>query len=92
MKIREFLADPKVWTKGMQHEVITTRDGITHKYCIMGAIKECYPDPQDGATVFNALAEGIQGFYGSFSTMAGWNDHPDRTHEEVIDLVTKLDL
>lgn len=92
MKIREFLADPKVWTKGVQHEVITTRDGTQHRYCLLGAIKECYPDPADSADVFNTLAEGIEGLYGGFNTMAGWNDHPDRTHEQIMHLVNTLDL
>lgn len=97
MKIKELLADPKKWTKGAfargaEREPVGSNSTAAECWCLAGALHFCYPY-NNGVTALR-LAEAVscQPEDGINCVIAKWNDAPDRTHAEVLELVTRLDV
>ncbi len=88
MKVSGLLDRPEKWTQGWSArqadgtECNSTMDGAVC-WCLYGAIKECYCDV---ALIVARVEETL----GDFVT--AWNDAPQRTYEDVIQLVTELDI
>ena len=93
MKIKDLLKDPDSWCQGAMHEEISTRNGTRHSYCLLGAIRECY-SVEEGRDVFKKIADYVNSKNPPerFTFLASWNDAPERTHQEVLDLCKKLDI
>jgi hypothetical protein len=90
MKMKELLADPTKWTKGANAKdntgmmVVPSSPNATC-FCLLGAAIRCYP--QNSETIFIKLINKVPN-----KKVVAWNDHPDRTHTEVLALVTELDI
>ena len=91
MKVKELYTDPSKWTK---NAFARTKDGTpcyssnpdAFSFCLSGAVGFCYIDNLDEqAEAFTKLKRKI------FSVW-NWNDHPDRTFDEVKQLVNELDI
>jgi hypothetical protein len=98
MKIKELLANPKNWTKGQYCKrkdggpVVTSLSYFpeetspeTHCYCLHGAVYFCYPEINERSKVQTELLFNL-------GRISAWNDAPERTHAEVLELVTRLDV
>lgn len=92
MKVRELLSDPSKWMQGK----LAINDGsqFTHpaepnacRWCLLGATVKCYPENEQRELVINRLSEAL-----GMDTVVTWNDHPNRTFEDVRKLVEELDI
>lgn len=73
------------------------RDSESNKYCTMGAIFAVCPD-QNGQNemveAFGSLlpenpSNGLKGTYAIMANIMRWNDAPERTKKEVIEVLNK---
>lgn len=105
MKAYEILSQPDAWTKGRYAE---TRNGDTCnprsetavRWCMLGAIDRAMEEQPDCAyrnavmKVATYLREAlhVQVIADKTNIISHWNDAPERTAEDVIDVLRKLDL
>lgn len=95
MRIAEFLADPERWT---QRALARDASGTcvrplapeACRWCLVGALIVCYPDDRERWEVVEKLMHAVFGASGMSLTF--WNDSPDRTHAEILALVTEEDV
>lgn len=102
MKIYELLEKPESWC---QNTYAMNKDGHSLmwyncpdacKWCLMGAIFKLY-DPHESDKIMDKvkskLSTNTLTSYGyNLSSIAKWNDDPDRTHAEVLALTKELDI
>ena len=93
LKIKELLSDPSKWTQGV---IARDSNGLhvgVHSssatcFCLYGAMRRCYgSDFKTEYNVFNRLQQMVPDH-----DPIGWNDAPERTHAEVLELVTRMDI
>lgn len=90
MKIRELLSAPSRWIKrdlardvdGNQVHPIAAESVC---WCLIGAVVRCYRESEQVA-IIKKIQAGV-GMFGS-----DWQDAPERTFEEVRQLVEELDI
>lgn len=90
MKAYELIDKPEKWTKGaFARDANGYRATTNFKeavcYCIHGALGVAY----DG--IYTAEAERIRRRLG-LTNLVGWNDAPERTWQEVYNLLKELDI
>jgi len=76
------------WTQGEYKRVV---DGV-ECYCLSGAIHQAAPYDNPRGLEFAALFLSLRAddFYlSSSSNLTEWNDAPDRTQEDVLDLIDR---
>lgn len=94
MKIKQLLKDPEKWTKNLsaRDKLRNGVDPASKKavcWCLYGAIFKCYPETRrDKPLSLILTALGIVTLTG----ITLWNDDRNRTHKDVLKLVTKLDI
>lgn len=85
MKVKELLDAPEKWTK---KHLFLDRDGTIYGYpvcwCLLGAVSKCYGC--EGAAVICRVQDAIG------TSLPHWNDAPERTFEDVKQLVNELDI
>jgi hypothetical protein len=90
MKVRELLDKPEKWTKGWWARDSKGRmvifDTTAVSWCLVGAIEECYSYSERRAIDLK-VQEALL-----VSRIDIWNDAPERTFEDIKDLVEKLDI
>ncbi len=87
MKVSELLTDESKWTKeayarNSSGDVINMSDPLATSFCLMCALRKCYGFNH---TIYNTIWTSI----GNIQT---WNDKPERTFQDVRELILKLDL
>ena len=96
--MHKLLATPDKWTKGNFAE---TPDGLpckpryhkACKWCIEGAAVRCYKPRTEFVPVLAKLRAAIQPDHTHVDGgLVAWNDAPERTHAEVLELLQKLDI
>lgn len=93
MKVRELLKDETCWTKGAYardekgNDIPATSEQATC-FCLRGAIRKCYLDPEIREKVLETVYREIEYPRG----ISFWNDNPHRTFEDVKELVERLDI
>jgi hypothetical protein len=97
MKAYELLSQPGAWTQGTlardSEGLATNVMGPTAcSFCIAGAIERCYPCLEDNLKALDQVKQELKTRYDTFQFVGKWNDHPDRKHEEVVELLKKLDI
>jgi hypothetical protein len=98
MKAYELLSEPSRWTKGTlarnSEGYATNVNGPTAcSFCLVGAIEHCYPVPiKKLLDIVQQVKDELAIQAPNFEFIGQWNDHPDRTHKEVVDLLKKLDI
>lgn len=93
MKAKELLADPRNWTRGIMHETVIDRHETVHRYCVLGAISECYKGNVDAQLdAFDKLQKAIDNQHTGYRRIATWNDAPERTHAEVLAILEEADV
>lgn len=100
-KAHEILSKESSWHKG---SVAKDRYGLSVEYnddsavsfCVLGAICRCYPEDKREevkSRVCDKLAKmGFSLFRSPNVTIFSWNDNPERTQNEVVDLLRRLDV
>jgi len=98
MKAHELLSDASKWTKGA---FAKNKDGIRTNYssrnavcwCLLGAMDKCYDKSgwEFQFALFNKLRTVIKTKY-NITGVSKFNDAPERTFEEVHNLLKELDI
>ena len=97
MKAYELISEPSRWTKGT-----LARDSNGHatnvlgptacSFCLVGAIERCYASFKCCLEQVKRVRQELKAQFPNFEFVGQWNDHPDRTHTEVVELLKKLDI
>ena len=92
MKMKELLSDPSKWTQRVNarnSNGIPTLSFASNAvcFCLYGAMCRCYPNEEERSRVQRELHSNVP-----LRNVAAWNDAPERTHAEVLELVTRLDI
>lgn len=93
MKLHKLLSDPSKWTKkaiarDANNNKVGSGDPTAVCFCLIGAVFKLHPFSFDDR----------QNLYEKIETkvprgdIVGWNDAPERTHEEVLALLKELDI
>ena len=93
MKVKELLTGPEKWVKyvyavdatGASVEPIDPR---ATAFCLRGAIRHCYPSPEQHKPIERMAYSSIQ----AFVCLVEWNDAPERTFADVRKLIEELDI
>jgi hypothetical protein len=92
MKTYELLNSPDKWCKGanaLSESGASVNDSSPGacKWCVNGALRKCYPTIDERSPLYNKIWLETNGLF-----IAEWNDAPERTWQEVHDLLVKLDI
>lgn len=88
MKVYELLADPASWTKGefarnANGYPVLSRSNEACCWCLAGAVNVCYENNLE-------IRDMLKTRLGTYISI--WNDAPERTHADVINLCRELDI
>ena len=91
MKAWELLSDPAKWCQGQvakdnEGNGLPARSNDAVKWCALGAVFKCYPNDNIAWQMRGRIEEITKVPVGS------WNDYPDRRHQDVVDLLKRLDI
>lgn len=88
MKIRELYTDKSKWTQGAnaRNELgALCRFDLGTCFCLMGAATKCYGF-HESTNILLRINKALSG------SVVDWNDAPERTFEDVKELVERLDV
>ena len=82
---RELLSVPERWTKGVSAKdkagfFIDRKSEAAHSFCVVGAIGRSNIDYDS----FDLACDHLRSVQPMVSSLANWNDAPERTHAEVL--------
>jgi hypothetical protein len=85
MKVKDFLKDPKKWTKGSLAKdkkdiPISPLSIEACSFCVLGAVKKCYPE--NFTDVWDIMVEHFQTKLRTYP--ATFNDDKETTHQMVL--------
>lgn len=91
MKAWELLSSPEKWTKG---EEARDSDGMpclsefskACSWCILGALRKCYRSMLVELDITRRIKLEVG------MSVPVWNDAPERTHAEVLEILKRLDV
>lgn len=95
-KAYELLDSPEKWCQGpyaedASGEAVDERSPDACSWCLVGAISRCYmPDGDDDLRDYLRACNAIRKAVGV--ECGRWNDAPERTFQEVRDVLLKLDI
>jgi hypothetical protein len=99
MKAHELLSDPKKWIKKLYAVdntglVTSSKSPEAVCWCINGALQRCYQDSivRDEVRRKIAMHLDLNGIDKPHDTIVKWNDAPERTFEDVHNLLKELDV
>jgi hypothetical protein len=98
-KVRMILSDPERWTQGRLRQHRPLQDS-GYCYCLLGGVFKAvghdflgFNMPIEAQILKNKIShvieDEIQKKRGHYVTIAAWNDHPKRTHSEVLEILDK---
>jgi hypothetical protein len=98
MKLKELLSSPDKWIQGhyaldAEGDVIDAQDPDAVCFCLQGAIRRCYNDGKEPYR-FTDEYKGVKSriLHEIGEPITTWNDAPERTFEDIKQLVEKLDI
>lgn len=94
MKAYEYIE--RGWTQGTFARGADGQQVLIHEaratcFCVLGAIIRAYPDPDGQERVFGKLCVHL-GLAVGQDSLSDWNDHPDRTRDEVLEALKAVDI
>lgn len=96
MKIKELLSAPEKWTQGAFCKTADGRDcGRVEavRFCLKGAMQQtCIAPFRQKRTMIYEKMAAVLPEAGGICRIVAWNDAPERTFEEVKELVERLDV
>lgn len=89
MKLQEWFTDESKWSQGADFRdsagsPLLTKSGVSAT-CLMGAILICTTDEDKRGQLIDMICATI-------GNITVWNDNPERTFEDIVSLVTKLNI
>lgn len=96
MKAHELLSSPDKWTQGANARsesgasVHQTSPGAI-KWNLYGSMARCYPDLENRCCQWFIMQKDMRHVL-NYDTICEWADKPERTWQEVHDLLFKLDI
>lgn len=82
----------KGWfARNIRGQLVSINDPEACSFCTVGAIDKAYPNQLTNYKLRYKLEEYLYAKTGSFS-ISNWNDHPDRTKEDIIKVLKELDI
>ena len=95
LKISDLLSDPKHHCKGdyaqdAQGCDARVDDDKADKWCLVGAVLRCYSE-EDHLKIISRLKRALQ-YQGKACSLTLFNDHPETTHQMVLDLAKLADV
>ena len=100
-RVADVLTSPTQWTKGafarslQPKPPIDVFDPKAEQFSLGGAINKVYGRSQIKtlpSLIKNQVREYLQEHYEHYRTIEEWNDHPDRTFEDIQQVIKALDL
>ncbi len=97
MKIRELLTDDSKWTKrtmyrdNLQNPTSDRKKAVS--FCLVGAICFCYglvDEEAEKDRIYDLIYDELSLW--EFGRLDSWNDQPQRTFEDIKNLIEKLDI
>lgn len=96
MKLKDLFVDSFRW---IQHDWAQSEEGahcsFDHpnavRFCLVGGINKCYPDINSQRSIRVKIEKYIDNLESSAPIMV-WNDSSDRTFQDILDLINKLDI
>lgn len=90
MLVKDLLNDPSRWTqfffaRNGVGTPVWPEDGTAVCWCLLGAIHKCYEERTCG--VIELVQKEL-----NYVSVAKWNNAPERTFEDVKNLVTRLNI
>jgi len=86
--VRGLLSDPLHWTKGASARfgrvLVSVYDETANRFCMFGAFQRVCDDSFLRSQSLGMVRAEIQ------SPISDWNDSPNRTHADVLQLLDKL--
>lgn len=76
-RMRDLMATPEQWCQGVEN--------TGNAYCLIGAMVAAAPAFADYQPVCNAMHKELKSFW----ALHAWNDAPERTHADILDLLTR---
>jgi hypothetical protein len=95
MKTYELLDTPEKWTKGAfardsKGDSIDPRSSEAVCWCIEGALYKCYTDYDDWRVARRLIKEIKKA--NKLGYLVSWQDDPERTYDEVIEILKLADV
>ena len=95
MKAYELLDSPEKWTtkvgqKDKDNNHVDVGDLSACKFCIYGAIRHCYRHDQKDSELIGKVLKELK--FIDTKELFLWNDSPERTFDDVRNLLIKLDI
>lgn len=94
MKIKDLLSDESKWTQGaldINDKPITGSSSQASCWCLLEAANRCYQDAWEKFYVLQEIYKELRNIK-TQTSIAEWNDAPERTFGEVKELVEKLGI
>lgn len=91
--VGKLLSDPKRWTKGCfarnrkGKEVEPERRKAAVCFCVLGAVRAEYDDPDEGRLAKNKLRDALGVAFNM--EISFWNDAPTTTHADLMAVLEK---
>jgi hypothetical protein len=95
MKIKELLANPNAWTQNAAArdsygDSCHPRSSVAVQWCLLGAAERCYDEAHFViGQLFSKLHEATPAL---LAPIVAYNDAINRTHAEILALITELDI
>jgi hypothetical protein len=96
MKAHELLNDASKWTKEVfardaEGKECPPEDDAATCFCILGAVRRCYRNFEECLAKIDMICMNFGKPYDNLNA-TNWNDHEDRTFEDVRNLLLELDI
>jgi hypothetical protein len=96
MKAHELLNDASKWTKeafarNAEGKECSPQNHSATCFCLLGAVRRCYADGIECSIKQEKIRVAVKKISDGFRT-TDWNDHKDRTFEDVRNLLIELDI
>ena len=97
--LQELFADHSRWTQGAEAksecgDLVTPTSKHAVRWCLVGALWKCYPNPCDRFEAKKKLLDQLRDSQeirdrANMCSLENWNDASYRTHDDVVALVKK---
>ena len=94
-KLQDILTDARKWTqkanaRDVQGDICLTNSKQAASWCLSGALTACDYSYSDTDLIWHKINQYLM--HRGYSSAIDWNDSPDRTFQDIRDLVTTLDI
>lgn len=98
MKIRKLLTDKSQWTQGANArnssaEPVGLDSADAVCWCLAGALVRCYRNGRRGSALERDMDRHVRQItHGAYGNFVAWNDAPERTFNDIRQLIEEMDI